>query len=73
LAAIRTACLDDLLAESSGGAPARRAPGRPRGSATSKSTTTAAPASAPPPKKVKVGPIKRRSPEDIAKTLAQVI
>jgi hypothetical protein len=70
LAAIRTASLDDLLAEG-GGASARRGPGRPRGS-TTKSTATAARASAPARTTTK-GRLVRRSQADIEKTLAQVV
>jgi hypothetical protein len=69
LTAIRGASLDELVAES-GGAP-RRGPGRPRGSSTTKSTPTAARASAPARKPR--GRLQRRSPADIAKTLAQIV
>ena len=60
LAAVRGASVEDLLAES-GGAP-RRGPGRPRGGKTTRS-----------PKGKKPGRLARRSSEDIAKTLAQVV
>jgi hypothetical protein len=60
LAAIRGASLDDLLAE--GGAP-RRGPGRPRGGGTRVGN----------PKRTKGGRLARRSAEDIAKTLAQIV
>ena len=61
LAAIRSASIEDLLAESGGAS--RRGPGRPRG------TTTGNPKA----KRTKGGRLARRSPEDIAKVLAQVV
>jgi hypothetical protein len=69
LAAIRGASLEDLLAESGGAR--RRGPGRPRGSSTTKSAPTAARASAPARKPA--GRLQRRTPEQIAKSLAQVV
>ncbi len=62
LAAIRSASIEDLLAES-GGAP-RRGPGRPR-----RGTGTGGPKA----KRTKGGRLARRSTEDIGKTLAQVL
>ena len=70
LDAIKGASLQDLHAESGGAS--RRGPGRPRGSST-KTTATAARASAPTAKKTKGGRLQRRGPEEIAKTLAQVV
>jgi hypothetical protein len=69
LAAIRGASLQELLAES-GGAPPRRGPGRPRGSST-KSAPTAARSSARAHKPA--GRLRRRTPEEVAKSLAQVV
>jgi len=60
LAAIRRASIEDLLAESGGSA--RRGPGRPRGGATSGKA-----------KRTRSGRLARRSPEDIAQVLAQVV
>jgi hypothetical protein len=60
LDAIRAASLEELLAESSGGA--RRGPGRP-----SRKTASAA------PRARKSGRLARRSPEDIAKALDRVV
>ena len=73
LDAIRGASLDDLLAES-GGTPAPRGPGRPRGSST-KTTVAAARAPAPATSKAKIkgGRLARRSPADIAKALDAVV
>jgi hypothetical protein len=62
LAAIRGASLEELLAESGGGV--RRGPGRPRRSG----TTSAAPSS-----RRSSGRLARRSPEQIAKALDQVV
>jgi hypothetical protein len=62
LAAIRGASLEDLLAESGVGPP--RGPGRPR-----KSATTSAPSSS----RRSSGRLARRSPEQIAKALDQVV
>ena len=62
LAAIRSASIEDLLAESGGAA--RRGPGRPRGG-----TTTGGPRT----ERTKGGRLARRSPADIAKVLAQVV
>ena len=58
LAAIRAASIDDLLAESGGGA--RRGAGRPRGGGTRAKTT-------------KSGRLARRSAEDIAKAVDGVV
>jgi hypothetical protein len=63
LAAIRGASLEDLLAES--GTDARRGPGRPP-----KSKAALAPAA---PRARKPGRLPRRSPEQIAKALDQVV
>ena len=62
--AIRGASLDVLLAEASGGA--RRGPGRP-------GKSTAAPTASVTPRAHKSGRLPRRSPEQIAKALDQVI
>jgi hypothetical protein len=64
LDAIRGASLDELLAESGGGA--RRAPGRPRESRAAAARPTTAPAR-------KAGRLARRSPEQIAKALDRVV
>jgi hypothetical protein len=64
LAAIRGASLEDLLADSGGGA--RRGPGRPPRS------TTTPPTPATPPAR-KSGRLARRSAEDIAKALDEVV
>jgi len=61
LDAIKGASLQELLAESG---KAKRGPGRPRGS-------RASPAS--PPRATKAGRLKRRSAEDIAAALDQVV
>jgi hypothetical protein len=68
LAAVRGASLDDLLAESGG---AQRGPGRPRGSSSTRTTPSAAGASAP--ARRPAGRLRRRTPEEIAKSLAQVV
>jgi hypothetical protein len=60
LDAIRSASLEELLVESTGGS--RRGPGRPRG------VTTAGN-----PKARKLGRLKRRSAEEITKALDQVV
>jgi hypothetical protein len=71
VAAIRGASLEEILRETSGG-PARRGPGRPRGSANkAKAVVTVAGASAP-ARKTR-GRLRRRSPEQIAKALAAVV
>jgi hypothetical protein len=62
LAAIRGASIEDLLAES--GAP-RRAASRPRGGGTT--------AGNPGPRKTRGGRLARRSAEDIAKAVGQVV
>jgi hypothetical protein len=62
LDAIRGASLEELLAET-GGSGGRRGPGRPRGSRTAPSTTRGR----------KSGRLARRSPEQIAKALDQVV
>jgi hypothetical protein len=64
LDAIRGASLQDLLGETSG-AP-RRGPGRPKGAATPE-------ANGKPARVVRSGRLQRRSPEDIAKALEQVV
>jgi hypothetical protein len=64
-AAIRSASLDELVAESGG------APGRPRGSSTTKAASTPARTSAP--SRRSKGRLPRRSPADIAKALGQVV
>ncbi len=58
LAAIRSASIEDLLAESGGGA--RRGPGRPRSGGTGAKTTPG-------------GRLARRSADDIAKAVDQVV
>jgi hypothetical protein len=63
MAAIRTASLDELVGPV--GTSPRRGPGRPRGGGTS--------AGNPSPAKTKNGRLARRSPEDVAKTLALVV
>jgi hypothetical protein len=63
LVAIRGANLEDLLAESDGGA--RRGPGRPKAK-----TAPAMPAA---PRSRKPGRLPRRSPADIAKALDQIV
>jgi|SRR5579859_1184260 len=68
LEAIRSASLDELLAESSG-AP-RQGPGRPRSST---KTTPAAPRASAPVRKAKGGRLARRSAADIDKVLVQVV
>jgi hypothetical protein len=83
VSAIRGANLDDILslAESGSGAahapaPATRGPGRPRKTAAAPPARKAAPApaaAAAPAKKSKGGRLRRRSPDDIAKALAQVV
>jgi hypothetical protein len=80
LGAIRAASLGDLQAES-GGAAVRRAPGRPKGSTTktlSKASRATVPFNAGKPAGRSVPVAKstrlaRRSPDDIAKTLDQVV
>jgi hypothetical protein len=64
LTAIRGASLEELMADSGGGAP--RGPGRPRGTSTAKTAPTAARASAPARKS---GRLPRRSPEEIARAV----
>lgn len=63
LAAIRRASIEDLLAESGGAA--RRGPGRPRGGGTSPGNSKA--------NTTKGGRLARRSTEDVAKVLDQVV
>ncbi len=62
LAAIRGASLEELLSGAGGGV--RRGPGRPRASPGARATPTRA---------RRAGRLKRRSPEDIAKALDQVV
>src|SRR5271169_3821011 len=69
LDAIRTASLDELVGETRGNRPGAR---RSRGSSTPKSGPTVAGGSARTPKP-RGGRLARRSPEDIARTLAQVV
>jgi hypothetical protein len=64
LAAIRGASLEDLLAESGGGA--RRGPGRPAKSKAAQSPPAT-------PRARKPGRLARRSPAEIAKALDQVV
>jgi hypothetical protein len=64
LQAIRSASLEELLGES--GTGARRGPGRPPKS-------KAAPTAPPAPRARKSGRLARRSPEQIAKALDQVV
>ena len=67
LDAIKTASLDELVSGSAGhAAPARRGPGRPRGSGTS-------PGASPRPKRTPAGRLARRSPEQIAKAVERVV
>jgi hypothetical protein len=70
LAAVRGASIQDLLAET-GGAP-RRGPGRPRGTST-KTTSKTSRDTLPFRATKHSGRLARRSPADIAKTLAQVV
>jgi hypothetical protein len=65
LSAIRHANLQELVSDSPRGARSRRGPGRPRRAHAGGVPTT--------PKSVKRGRLARRSPDDIAKTLAQVV
>jgi hypothetical protein len=67
LDAIRSASLEELLADAGGGRPG---PGRPRGSSASRASSAAAPA-----RKARraSGRLARRSPEQIAKALEGVI
>ena len=65
LAAIRQANLHELVSDSPHAGRGRRGPGRPR--------KTQAPGVSTPPKRGKGGRLARRSPEDIAKTLGQVV
>jgi hypothetical protein len=69
LATIRSARLEDLLAESAG-AP-RRGPGRPRGP--TKATLAASRATSAPRAKAGGGKLARRSQADIEKTLTLVV
>lgn len=64
LSAIRGASLEELLADSGGGT--RRGPGRPRGSVSTQ-------AAAKPARVARSGRLKRRSPEEIAEALEQVV
>jgi hypothetical protein len=69
--AIRGASLEDILAETSGAPAVKRGPGRPR-----KITTVASPAPAAASKAAKKttnGRLHRRSPQEIAKTLAEIV
>jgi hypothetical protein len=74
LDAIRGASIEDLLAES-GGAPVRRSPGRPRGTGLTWSESGVDPIARPSRKarKTKGGRLARRSPQDIAKAVEQVV
>ncbi len=67
LAAIRGASLDELLSESDGGAP-KRGPGRPKGA-----TNVVKPTASALPRSAKGGRLPRRSGEDIAKLLGEII
>jgi hypothetical protein len=73
LEAIRTASLDELVGGS--GEATRRGPGRPRRSSASKSSPTVARAYDPTTSKARTkgSRLARRSPADIAKTLAQIV
>lgn len=75
LAALRSASLDELLAEQ-GNAPRGRSLGQPRGT-TTKSAPSASRESAPTRSRTsrltKGGRLARRSPDDIAKALATVV
>ena len=70
LDAIRGASLDQLVGETTHGAP-RRGPGRPRGSSTESAPTAATPSA--PKAKTSGGRLARRTPEEIAKTLASIV
>lgn len=72
LTAIRGASLDELVGETNG-AP-RRGPGRPRASSTqSAPTATRASTTSAPKAKTEGGRLARRTPEEIAKTLASIV
>ncbi len=69
LDAIKIASLDELASGSArDAAPARRGPGRPRGSGTSRS-----PGGLPRPKRSPAGRLARRSPEQIAQAVERVV
>ena len=70
LQAIRGASLEDLLADA--GTGARRGPGRPPASKATLTTSSAA-ATSKAPRARKSGRLARRSPEQIAKALDQVV
>jgi hypothetical protein len=70
LQAIRGASLEDLLADA--GTGARRGPGRPPASKAT-AMTSSAPAASKAPRARKSGRLARRSPEQIAKALDQVV
>lgn len=67
LAAIRGSSLDELLAETGGGTP-KRGPGRPKAA-----TTIVKPTASAVPRSSKAGRLPRRSVEDIAKLLGEII
>jgi hypothetical protein len=73
VAAIRSASLEEILAEGRGAAPARRGPGRPPKAASAASAPSAAPASAKPAKKGKPGRLPRRSPSDIEHVIGLIV
>jgi hypothetical protein len=70
LQAIRGASLEDLLADAGGGA--RRGPGRPPAPRATP-TTSGIPTTSKTPRSRKSGRLARRSPEQIAKALDQVV
>jgi hypothetical protein len=77
--AIRGASLEDILEESQGGrshaaaAPVKRGPGRPRGAGNPAAASPTRPAEVAKPKKTATGRLARRSPEDIKKSLANIV
>jgi hypothetical protein len=74
LTAIRGSSLQDILSQTGGATPARRGPGRPRGSSNKPKTPKAAKPAAPKAAARKTkGRLHRRSPAEIAKALAQVV
>jgi len=68
LDAIRTVSLDELVSEGGSAGPVRRGPGRPRGSGMSHPSN-----GSPRPKRTPAGRLARRSPEQIAKAVEQVV
>jgi hypothetical protein len=70
VSAIRGASLQDILNHTQA-SPAKRGPGRPRGS--SAKAKNAKPARTPAPTRIAKGRLQRRSPADIAKALGHVV